>query len=189
MDSWTILEAHLSTITFKKGEKGKRKKNELREHTQRVISICEEFIKQLETQGVTGIKIDLLRDAATLHDIAKYNADGKKYDDHNDNGDKHNAEAVRVLSSKYHDEIKDLNDICAIIRVHSGDFDPDKRIGIEAAILRIADKLDRFNEYKRDAMKKCAFSIDEIIRNLCNNCIDVGPFVRVYSEIYDNKSK
>ncbi len=121
---------------------------ELREHVARVVEMCIEFS---ENMNLNDAKKELLIDAAWLHDIAKFDND----DEHNKK--KHVEAAVKQVSKE-----KELSAICEIIKAHKGKFKPSEEYKLEAAILRICDKLDRFNKKKEDASEKCIDSMEKI---------------------------
>ena len=127
------------------------------EHTKRVVKLCEEFATELENVKIGGenIKIDreLLIHAAWLHDIAKF--DDKK--NHN------SQELVIKILDIYNNDITDVSikDIAYVVSFHNGKLKPIEHV-LESAILRICDKLDRFNKGKDDAEEKCNKSINKI---------------------------
>ena len=122
------------------------------EHTKRVVKLCEEFATELDEQGIEVDRQLLIR-AAWLHDIAKFD-DG---DDH------HKKKNVKAVLEKYDMDIESdlVKSIAKIISEHKGSFEP-KKHRKEAAILRICDKLDKFNKGKDDAEEKCNKSIEKI---------------------------
>lgn len=119
---------------------------ETRNHVKRVLFLCEEFIAR-------GVSVDanLLLEAAILHDIAK--ADHKK---------EHSKKNVleKVLPSKGVDP-KNVIILCDIIANHNGTFAP-LCFSFEATILRLCDKLDKFNKGQEDANRKCIKSANKI---------------------------
>ena len=120
-----------------------------REHTKRVVALCEEFADKYPD----AVDRELLLDAAWLHDIAKYRADKK----HND------PEKVLKLLKKYElgSDIDDIEAVADVIAVHKGEFAPwDNEL--ESAVLRLCDKLDGFEKGKENAEEKCYDTLKKI---------------------------
>lgn len=120
----------------------------LREHTERVVALCEEFAEMYPD----AVDRDLLLDAAWLHDIAKYRVDNK----HN------NPQKVLAQLEKYAlgDDIVDIGTVANIIEMHKGTFKPQEK-KLESAVLRLCDKLDRLEKGKDDAEEKCEATLDK----------------------------
>lgn len=102
----------------------------------------QKIVKRLKNNSVDNIQSDLLYKAAYLHDIGKANYDGDAhpymsvvcmYDSFDCSGKKSRKYARRISH---------------IIIAHKSDFCPPKDVAIEAAILRMADKIDKYNKSK-----------------------------------------
>lgn len=143
---------------------------ELKEHTKRVVNLCIEFEKKLYLDE------HILHKAAWLHDIAKY-------DEYGIDRENHHKKAFLVLS-KYGLTYKDP--VCNIIKAHTKNFKPEKKYAMEAAVLRICDKLDRFNKGKKDAKAKCKESLS-LIEKYWNELDSDIPeaFYKTYEELLD----
>ncbi|QNU68526.1 HD domain-containing protein [Ruminiclostridium herbifermentans] len=151
------------------------KEYELIEHTKRVVNLCNKFEEKL------CLDEQLLHKAAWLHDIAKYNECGnKRYN--------HHIEASSVLS-KYGFSYEDP--VCNIIKAHTGDyFEPDEEYSLEAAVLRICDKLDKFNKGKKDAKDKCEASLSLIEDYFSEINIDIpNAFYKKYYKLFKKLHK
>ena len=122
------------------------------QHTERVVQFCQEFADYLEAKGII-INKPLLIHAAWLHDIAKF-----------DSGAEHNEqENVKKILDKYDMELSEfsIESITYIISMHKDEFNPEKYIR-ESAILRVCDKLDKFNKKPKRADRACEKAIDKI---------------------------
>lgn len=115
-------------------------KKSRKEHVERVCSLCCEFADSLNC-----IDKSLLINAAYLHDVAK------QIDDDYHHERKYIALALRKKNIDT-DKIDRFDDVCIIIENHRGKFFPHRYIW-ESAILRICDKLDKFNQAKFKAKK------------------------------------
>lgn len=124
-------------------------------HTEGVVSICLEILSALPRQSRLLVDPELLNAAAILHDVAKFDS----RDDHHKL-----AESVllnhRVLLGKEVD-IEDIEALGSIIRAHKGKFKPDEDHACEAAILRMADKIDMLRRGE-DKQNKYEEGIDKI---------------------------
>lgn len=118
----------------------------IRVHSERVYKICKEIYGKLPSTVVQQINKKMLYRAAFLHDIAKFD----------DNGI-HNMIAGIIIKEYFNElDCDDFARLCSVIRCHRKRFDPDKNVIIEAAILRMADKIDkvRRNQKKVKKLKK-----------------------------------
>ena len=129
-DCITKLKRHLKDNNV---EKKKRKK--LVEHTERVVEISSKIVDVL---GVDKYTKEIISKSAIFHDIAKF-----------DDNEKHNKRANEILKGLF-EEDNELNKIGDIIACHRGCFSPREDIAVPAAVLRIADKLDKINKNKLD---------------------------------------
>lgn len=129
-DCITKLKRHLKDNNV---EKKKRKK--LVEHTERVVEISSKIVDIL---GVDKYTKEIISKSAIFHDIAKF-----------DDNEKHNKRAKEILKGLF-EEDNELKKIGDIIACHRGRFNPREDIAIPAAVLRIADKLDKINKNKLD---------------------------------------
>lgn len=124
-------------------------------HTEGVVSVCLEILSALPPQSRLLVDPELLNAAAILHDVAKFD----------DKDDHHKlAESVILKNCALWGEDVDDEDIEAlgsIIRAHKGKFKPDEDYACEAAILRMADKIDMLRRGK-DKQNKYEEGIDKI---------------------------
>lgn len=102
-------------------------------HTKRVVKLCKYFSEVLEVENR-----NILIKAAWLHDIGKIESDKKHH--------KRNIVIPILEDNNYKN--KKIDDIVYIIENHKGKFNPDKLI-LESAILRMCDKLDKYNKIKK----------------------------------------
>lgn len=118
-------------------------------HSEEVRDICEKVAKKIFKK--TGYKVDteLLYKSAWLHDIGKIVS--KK---------EHSKYSVDILRNKFKND-KDLKKISCVILAHNKEFNPNKDVMIEASILRIADKLDKYRKLEKKLVKIGRESIEE----------------------------
>lgn len=140
-----------------------------KKHSKRVCRLCKKIVKRLKNNSVDNIQSDLLYKAAYLHDIGKANYDGDAhpymsvvcmYDSFDCSGKKSRKYARRISH---------------IIIAHKSDFCPPKDVAIEAAILRMADKIDKYNKSKYSlvkAEKSCKKSLKKIKKYFHDNGLD-----------------
>ena len=142
-DCLKLLKKHLKNTCNDKKERKKVFK-----HSKRVLDICEEIISHLDLKKHFR---RMIYRAAIFHDIAKF-----------DNNDiPHNEKAKEILEKKFNKkDDDDFEKICLIIKYHRDEFTPNEDIAILAAILRIADKIDKFN--KINIKKKDIEKIEKI---------------------------
>lgn len=117
------------------------------DHIKRVCDLCRRF-------AVDGIRLngDLLLSAALFHDLAP------DHDTHHK--PKRVKRAIKQAAGENTlQEIPRLDDVCAIIEAHRKSFSPPKHLAMEAAVLRLSDKLDRYYKGKADAAQKCQNSL------------------------------
>lgn len=119
-------------------------------HTRGVVSICLEILSALPPQSQSLVDPELLNAAAILHDVAKF--DDK--DDHHKLAESVILKNRALLGEDVDDE--NIEILGSIIRAHKGKFKPDEDSACEAAILRMADKIDmlRRDEDKQDKYKE-----------------------------------
>lgn len=110
-------------------------------HAKRVRDLCEVIIEQLPEEWKQGIDKQLLIDAALLHDVGK--------EQEKITGQAHNEIVPQVLRAL---DVEDEK-LFEVIRVHKGSFVP-RCAEREAAILRIADKIDKLNKVGEKLEKK-----------------------------------
>lgn len=128
---------------------------EIIDHSHRVRCICQEISDSLDdtSLALTLKRKDLIYKAAYLHDISKAELPKKnsKRKDHNQASAKVIDKCFDCSGSKenaqYAKELKE------IVIAHRGAFSPSKNIALEAAVLRMADKIDKFNKIRRRATK------------------------------------
>lgn len=106
-------------------------------HTKGVFAICQEITCALPPEQRKELDQDLLSAAAILHDVAKFDGAGE-----------HNRAARRVIADHldllgWDDSQEYLPALADIIAAHRGEeFEPKQDWVREAAVLRLADKLD-----------------------------------------------
>lgn len=127
-------------------EKQLKKGQVLVMHTTRVVDLVESFLGALlELDGSLEVDKELLLTAAWLHDVAKL-----------DGGDDHHLQGfVLPILEEY--AVPQPEKVANIIALHKGAFTP-REYPLEASILRICDKLDKFNkdpEKKVKALESC----------------------------------
>ena len=110
-------------------------------HTKGVLSLCREISAALSLEQ-RPIDMDLLTAAALLHDAAKY-----------DDPKNHHKDAGRVIAENLDslgwstDGVR-LSALNSVIKAHKGSFKPLPDYACEAAILRMADKIDMLRRGK-----------------------------------------
>lgn len=120
-------------------------------HTERVVSICREILSGLSPESRGRVDEELLIAAAILHDVAKFDEKKGEHD--------HHKLAAGVLSANRAALGPDvdggtLGALADIIRAHKGKkFQPGEGHAREAAILRMADKVDMLRQGKDKADK------------------------------------
>lgn len=80
---------------------------------------------------------------------------------------------------------KNMSDIYGIIENHRGKFKPDDSYAIEAAILRICDKLDKFAKGQSDAASKCEKSLAKIQAAISDL---PAAFIDTYTRLFKERS-
>lgn len=131
---------------------------EVKEHSENVCKICKDIALQLKTGGIEVDK-KLLKKAAYLHDIGKANYD---------------EDAHPYMSLVYMYNIFDCSGgekeeyawkLGQIIIAHKGIFCPPACVAKEAAILRMADKIDKYSKPQyslKEAEESCKKSLKKI---------------------------
>lgn len=106
------------------------------EHSQRVCKICKMIAEGLKDKGVK-LNRKMLYKAAYLHDIGKTEC----------SGDAHPFMSVVRLYTLFECDKhkKYARKLCSVIVSHKGYFTPYSSVVMEAAILRMADKIDKYN--------------------------------------------
>lgn len=155
-------------------------------HTRRVADLCKKFRKRFRENYYErfgyGMDVDkkALKTFAYLHDTPKAVLK-KPYDK------SHNKEwPIRTALKGYKLPCNKKTAVKAIA-AHKGKFNPPADYEIESAILRICDKLDRFNKEKADAFDKCEKSLRKILEVLDKDTGEV--FEKTYREILSNYSR
>lgn len=143
-------------------------KNKVKTHSENVCKICEDITSQLKTSEIK-VRKGLLKKAAYLHDIGKANC----------RGDVHPFMSVVNMYNHFNcsgkDNKKYAQKLSHIIIAHKGFFCPPKCVAIEAAILRMADKIDKYNKSNcslEAAEKSYKKSLGKIEIYFCNNGLD-----------------
>ena len=129
-------------------------KDKVKTHSKNACRICEDIALQLEKNGIK-VRKKLLKKAAYLHDI------GKAYR----KGDAHPFMSVICMYDIFDCSGEERKEYAwklgQIIIAHKGIFCPPVCVAKEAAILRMADKIDRFGR-KDDASKKYKRNLKKI---------------------------
>lgn len=137
-------------------------------HSENVCKICKNIISHPE---MSTIKVDdkLLKKAAYLHDI------GKAYR----KGDAHPFMSVICMYDIFDCSGEEGKmyawKLGQIIIAHKGDFCPPEDVAVEAAILRMADKIDKYNKSKyslEKAEKSCKKILKKIKKYFHDNGLD-----------------
>ncbi len=115
-------------------------------HTERVLRSCMKIAEKLAEKTDAEIDAGLLAQAAILHDIAKFNDE----ENHHIKGEKVLEKEYKRLTGRSLDK-ETRKKLAAVIAAHKGDFDPPGKVKFEAAILRMADKLDKYSRGKPSA--------------------------------------
>lgn len=125
------------------------------EHSKRVRNICKMIVNELEKSGI-AVKKKKLYKAAYLHDIGKASC----------SGDAHPFMSVvymyELFNCKTKGDRKYANEVSSIIVSHKGCFCPCSSVIMEAAILRMADKIDKFNKDSKEANESYIKHIETI---------------------------
>lgn len=131
---------------------------EVKEHSENVCKICKDIALELKTGGIEVDK-KLLKKAAYLHDIGKADYDGG---------------AHPYMSLVYMYNTFDCSErkkeeyawkLGQIIIAHKGIFCPPVCVAKEAAILRMADKIDKYSKPQyslKEAEESCKKSLKKI---------------------------
>ena len=175
-----ILEEYL-----KKNCKSLYEVEKIIEHTKRVLEICKKIVKYYDDE-FDEKKKKLIFISAIFHDIGKI-----------EYGKKHNKKAKKIFKEIFEKD-EDLKKIFHIIEYHKGKFNPEKsNIIVPAAILRIADNIDKINKNKIDEfvdkypssmreIKKCLKKEDyERFKEVC----DIVKIEIIVDNILLNKMK
>lgn len=145
-----ILEDYLEDCVIDIITNTKRCALDIMTHTERVVKICKKIIKHLDIDKHTR---KIIYRAAIFHDIAKLTEDSELKN--------HNVLPGELLDA-YFESDEDLEMILSIIKYHNGKFEPDKKIAVAASILRMADKIDKFNKKDKKAEKKYKDNLEVI---------------------------
>ena len=115
---------------MQRSQEGKKK---ITKHTRRVVDICHQITNELESLGYHPDQ-ELLDLFAIFHDIAKMK-----------NDEKHHKITKKVLKKHFYED-DELKKVCSIIKAHKAKFEPLEKVELEAAVLRISDKIDKINK-------------------------------------------
>lgn len=139
-------------------------------HTERVVSMCMDFADKLD---ISHYDRNILINAAWIHDIAK-----------SISGEAHNMpENVKSAVSKAGYNIDSDIAVLDVICAHKGDFSPEAGLALVSSILRICDKLDKFNKNSSDAMSKSELAVSLAKKKLSDKEYD--KLRAVYDEYID----
>lgn len=150
---------HIKKYAFDKVTHTKRCAFDIITHTKRVVKICKKIIKSLNLSIDEHTRKIIYR-AAIFHDIAKLTEDSEL---------KNHNELVEEPLDIYFESDDDLEMITSIIKYHKGEFEPVEDFAIAAAVLRMADKIDRFNKGKEDANEKYEKNLKKIEKYFKNH--------------------
>ena len=118
------------------------------EHSLRVKQICQNITTELEANGLT-VRKRLLDVGSLLHDIGKCEHCNIKYH--------HYISSAMMMNlfncTKGKKNIRFAQRVQSLILSHKGAFCPHPCVAKEAAILRMADKIDHFVRKKDDSKK------------------------------------
>lgn len=119
---------------------GKKRKKRL-EHVQRVWLIVCWILSELQLRVDIDAVVDfqLLHKAVIFHDIAKFRFGGRK----------HHEKAEKILKGIF-SWTEALYQCVDVIKAHKGEFAPAPAVAAEAAILRMADKIDKISQGKME---------------------------------------
>ena len=120
-------------------EYSKSEAKKIEEHSISVQNLCYIIAEELNNHSV-DVNIEKLCKAALFHDIAKY----KDRNNHHKNAKK----ILKNLFIKNEESKKYLKDVSSIIKSHKEKFEPNDQIIVEAVILRMADKIDKYRKVK-----------------------------------------
>lgn len=153
---WNLLKSHYNSLEL--SPKKRAKANDALQHAMSVVELCKDVTNKLEPRLQSCVNQNLLEAAAILHDIAKF-----------DHTDTHEVDAIDVIRAECAKHTVSPIDpryfeaLDEIIRWHRDGFDPHPRVALEAAILRTADKLDKFSDEPRDkAEESCEKNLGHI---------------------------
>lgn len=133
-------------------------------HSKRVLEICKKIVTYYDDDLEEEMK-KLLYISAMFHDIAKF-----------DDNKRHHKKAKNVLNIMFKED-EHYDKVCRIIACHKKEFIPEKDILIPAAILRIADKIDKINKDKiGDFVDKYSSSMEKIKESFIKNGKDFEKF-------------
>lgn len=142
-------------------------------HTERVLRSCMKIAEKMGEKTTVDLDEDLLAQAAILHDIAKFNGEGT----HHTEGEKVLAKEYERLTGRSLDK-GTREKLAAVIAAHKGDFDPPKKVKFEAAVLRMADKLDKYTRGKPSADESYEKSMKKI-KKYFENSGDYQTFAEI----------
>lgn len=126
-------------------------------HSLRVKKIAKSIVVLLEDEGIDVSK-KAVKVGALLHDIGK-NDKNNKY--HHYKSVARTMKLFDCTSGKKNQRY--ANQIYSIILSHKGEFKPNVDIALEAAILRMADKIDKYN---KSSSKKATASYQKSLRQI-----------------------
>lgn len=140
--------------------------SKITDHSRRVYNLCCEIIHNLnlnDTISLSQESEELVYKAAYLHDI------GKKIDGSNTHN-KTSEELIDFLCGHINNNTEYLIKLKSIVKAHRGKFNPDHNVSIEAAIMRMADKIDKF--HRCDSHKAFKKAND----TYCENCQKIKEY-------------
>lgn len=124
--------------------------NQIRYHSQRVYSLCEYFIVGMSFSEKHS---QILLDAAELHDMCKL-------DEKHGLCTRHEVAAANEIEENH--LAKHRLRVADVVLNHKGKFSPEERNWEMAAILRLCDKLDKFDKGDLDAEQSCETNFKKI---------------------------
>lgn len=147
MDARAIFTTHIE-----------EKKEEIIQHVGRVEKISRGFSALPFSRPLIE---KLLTDSIWLHDIAKFDNE----DNHNKlEYDKNTLTCKKKVIARFSEDNAYMQMVVKIIEQHKGKFmPPDDKLWLEAAILRLCDKIDKFEKTSIEKAKEaCEESLKKI---------------------------
>jgi|GEM_PF-4692274 len=153
-------------------------------HVIRVCKLCGKFI-----DAKIPLNQAVLMEAAMYHDIAKVIRP-------DDNHHKRKMVSIAIEELGMEDISEDVLDV---IEAHKEDFSPED-YPLEAAILRVCDKLDKYRQVEEKRKEKRAFveavlACSKTMEKITDHFLQIGPirhadmFYREYAKIHNRLAK
>lgn len=173
-----------------------------RKHSLAVLDICEKIAEKLSTYGVNTDK-NLLYKGALLHDIGKSVCEKDKHQHLQTRvlcgnllsmkGKQHHRYAAIVIENRFDCEGEDNREFArklfAVVEAHKGEFNPGADVAVEAAILRMADKIAHCGKKKSKKRKRAKEKYKENLKEIRGYFNGCGLFLFKDFEIACKKAK